>query len=595
MKSHLHAFTILLSMAFIFVFNAEKLAAQDVTFTPTTDNLGIANGGTAFGCAWGDFDSDGDLDLFVAKSPLALYRNDGGQFVDVAPELGLADTVGTYPTGAAWGDMDNDGNLDLVSANNGIKIFLNDGSQFTYVYDDAGLNLWDDGLPLWQPTLGDYDKDGDLDIAFSGPDQGTGAFEFFAHILPNDGVIFSEDLGPDLMGADYVLESWTPCWLDYDNDGDLDLWLPTIRTLDFFPSTLFRNDGALFYDITPDVGILAQAAIATSWGDYDNDGDMDLFIVTWTGGNTGENDMLYRNDGELFTDVAPDLGVQGPAGDSRGLSWGDYDNDGDLDLFIGERSGSQLLYQNDGTGTERTFTEAGEATGAGVAGDQYRNVMFVDYDADGFLDIFCNGSNKLLLHNDGNSNHWLGVRLRGTVSNRDGSGSRIRVVTGDLSQIRDIEAGGMGGLRNGFSWGHFGLGGATSADSVIISWPMGTIDVFTNVAADQYYDYTEGTGSVDVKDQPRDNALPANYALLQNYPNPFNPTTTIPFELSRKSNIRLLLVNVLGDVVREIARGEYGAGHHEIALDAGNLAAGVYFYKIETNGFSDVKKLAVVK
>jgi hypothetical protein len=594
MKSHLHAFTISLCMAFLFVFNAEKLAAQDVTFTPTTDNLGIANGGDAFGCAWGDYDSDGDLDLFVAKSPLALYRNDGGQFVDVAAELGLADPVGTYPTGAAWGDMDNDGNLDLVSANNGIKIFLNDGSKFTYVYDEAGLNLWDDGQRLWQPTLGDYDKDGDLDIAFSGADQGSGPIAIYAHILRNDDGLFSEDLGPDLMSDDYLLESWTPSWLDYDNDGDLDLWLPTIRTPDF-PSTLFRNDGTLFYDITPDVDMTSKAAIATSWGDFDNDGDLDLFIITYTGGQTGENDMLYQNDGTVFTDIAPDLGIQGPAANSRGLCWGDYDNDGDLDLLIGERSGNQLLYRNDGTGTDRTFTEVGEATGAGVTGNDYRNVMFVDYDADGFLDIFCNSTNKLLLHNEGNSNHWLGVRLRGTVSNRNGSGSRIRVVTGDLSQIRDIEAGGMGGLRNGFSWGHFGLGAATSVDSVIIRWPMGTVDVFTNVAADKYYDYTEGTGSVDVKDRSRGAALPAGYALLQNYPNPFNPTTTIPFDLSKKSHVRLLLVNVLGDVVREIVNGEYGAGHHEIKLDVGNLAAGVYFYKIEANGFSDVKKLAVVK
>jgi hypothetical protein len=578
-------------MFFVLFFICATLYAQDVTFTAVPNNMGIQNTTTGrFGCAWGDFDDDGDLDLFVSENPHSLYRNDGDTLIDVAAEVGLVDSVGGYPTGAVWCDIDNDYDLDLISMNSGVNIFQNDDGMFSNISVEANVEEIDSGVQLWQPTVGDYDKDGDLDIAYSGYDQGAATQEgVYARLLNNDGMVF-EDVAEDVLGWQIDVEAWNPFFVDYDNDNDLDLWLPAIRS-ELEMSWLLQNQGGVF---AAGPEIIANAAIASSWGDFDNDGDFDLFIITWTGGNTGEGDMLYRNDGDEFVDIAPDLGLEGPGGFSRGLCWGDYDNDGDVDLLIGANSGTQVLYRNDGVGTEREFIDVSEETGVGVEGT-YRTATFVDYDNDGFLDIYFNELEKLLMHNEGNANHWLVIKPRGTVSNRDGIGARVRVVTGELSQIRQIEGGGNGGMTPGYPWAHFGLGDAIVVDSLIVTWPMGTVDVATDVEVDRHITFEEGTGivvGVAAKPKPQQ---PTSFVLEQNYPNPFNPTTTISFSLARKSNVKLVLYNVLGDMVQEIAAGEYHAGQHEVVFNAGELATGLYLYKLEADGFVDVKKMALVK
>ena len=220
-------------------------------------------------------------------------------------------------------------------------------------------------------------------------------------------------------------------------------------------------------------------------------------------------------------------------------------------------------------------------------------------DNDGFLDLYLgnfNGS-KTMLHNDGNDNHWIVIKPQGVTNNTAGIGARIRVVAGDLSMIRDIQAG-AGAMTNGYIWGYFGLGNATKAatnvDSVIVTWPNGDVDVSTDVPADKYYTFVEGVGVITGVEDRRDN-IPARYALGQNYPNPFNPTTTISFTLPERADVRLVLVNTLGQVVKEIAVGKYNAGTHEVGLDASDLASGIYFYRLEANEFNSVRKLVLLK
>ncbi|RQW05535.1 T9SS C-terminal target domain-containing protein [candidate division KSB1 bacterium] len=578
---------------FVVLITFGMLVAQEVTFTAVPNNMGIQNVTTGrFGCAWGDYDGDGDLDLFISANPHALYRNDGDTLINVIEQAAIVDTIGGYPTGAVWCDIDNDYDLDLISMNSGVKIFQNDGGVFSNITSESGLSELDSGVQLWQCTVGDYDKDGDLDIAYSGYDQGVTTHpDVYARLLNNDGGVFT-NVAEDILGWQIEVEAWNPFFVDYDSDNDLDLWLPAIRS-PLETSLLLRNEASIFVLVSDGLEIESNAAIASSWGDYDNDGDMDLFIITWTGGNTGEGDMLYRNDGDIFTDVAPDLGLAGPGGFSRGLCWGDYDNDGDLDLLIGANGGTQVLYRNDGSGADREFVDVSEATGVGVEGT-YRTATFVDYDNDGFLDIYFNELEKLLMHNEGNSNHWLVIKPRGTVSNHDGIGARVRLVTGDLSQVRQIEGGGNGGMTAGYPWAHFGLGSAAVVDSLIVTWPMGTVDVETNVEADRFITFEEGTGIiVDVQTKPQQQ--PSNFVLQQNYPNPFNPSTTISFHVPKKSDIRLILYDILGNVVQEIAAGEFAAGRHDILFDADHLATGLYFYKLSTDGFAEVKKMAVVK
>ncbi|NQT24321.1 VCBS repeat-containing protein, partial [candidate division KSB1 bacterium] len=530
----------------------------------------------------------GDLDLFIAVTAQhVLYRNDGDAFVDVGTEMGFVDTTAGYATGAVWADIDNDNDLDLFNMNAGVKLFKNEGDTFVDISVASGLDLFDPTLQLWAMSCGDFDQDGDLDVTYSGEDGGG----LPARLLINEEGVFT-DQALAIMGAEYQFEAWSPNFLDYDNDGDLDVWMPTIRTPGQ-ASGLFENIAGELWDVTEDKDIIANAAIASSWADFDNDLDLDLFLVTWTGGGTGENDMFYQNDGEFFTDIAPDQGMEGPIGDSRGMGWGDFDNDGDQDLLVGS-SGEQKLYRND----DGAFTEVGAETGVGVTLSECRNVMMVDYDADGFLDIYLNSNDKMLLHNDGNDNNFIGFRPRasGSSDNGSGLGTRFRIVIGEQNQIRDIECGGMGGLRHGHTWAHFGVGEATTVDSVIIRWPTGNVDTYTDVPVGGYYLSEEGVGIGTAVDNPKKPAIrPETHALLQNFPNPFNPTTIIPFKLDKDSRVNLTLYNTLGETVKELAAGQFNAGYHEIALDANTLPAGMYMYKLEANGITEMKKMMLIK
>jgi hypothetical protein len=303
---------------------------------------------------------------------------------------------------------------------------------------------------------------------------------------------------------------------------------------------------------------------------------------------------MNNGDG-TFTDVAPALGMDSLIIDvafaHRGASFGDYDNDGDQDLLIGRRSTiTQDLWRNNGDGT---FTYVSDLAGINAIGSDIRSITFVDYDNDGWLDIYLmqNGSSPpFLLHNEGgNDNHWIVFKPKGTTNNTAGIGTRIEVVTGELRQTRWVEAGASGGT-NGFLWPHFGLGSVTTIDSVIITWPNGVVDIQTNVAADQYLTITEGTVGVDDVTQ-----VPTGFALHQNYPNPFNPSTTISFSLPVRSDVHLQLVDVLGRVVKEIVAGSFEPGSHQVKLDASNLSSGVYFYKLEAGDFISTKKLVIMK
>jgi hypothetical protein len=476
------------------IFNISSL------FRATPNNLGITSTNGQFGCAWGDYDADGDLDLYITGNPNehVLYRNDGGaHFTDVSVQSGLIGSSPVLSYGAVWADFDGDGSLDLLVTDRGVKLYKNDNGIFTDISELSNLNTVDPGYPLWQTACGDYDKDGDLDIALSGANPGTTnpPIGLPSHLLKNENGFFA-DVAP-AMGINDVLESWNPAWVDVDNDGDLDLWMPTIRT----PGErcqLFINDGSTLVHTDPNVtGLQAISAITSSWADFDNDGDMDVFLVPYVNDADGVA-KLYRNNGDgTFTDIAPDKGLNQGFTDSRSVNWGDYDNDGDQDLLIGARTGAQKLYRSENAG--QSFTEVGAETGAGING-LFRSAVFVDYDNDGFLDIYYNEGvatgpsawKKLLLHNSGNSNHWIVIKPIGVGKNTAAIGARVTLVAGSLRQVRDIQAGG-GGITNGYLWAHFGLGSSAVADSVIIQWPDGDVDIDTNVPSDEFYAFAKGS------------------------------------------------------------------------------------------------------
>jgi hypothetical protein len=275
--------------------------------------------------AWADYDNDGDLDLFVGfrGAPNRLYRNDDGTLADVAAELGLADEAETRV--AAWGDFDHDGDLDLY----------------------VGFRLTPE-----QPNR----------LYLNQADEGR-----FVDVAPRYGV--------DLTG-----NTRQASWVDFDGDGDLDLFV-AFRDA---PNRLFRVEGESFVDVSLEMGVAdPRRTVGVVWFDMDRDGDLDLFVAN----QNGDQDAFYRNDRSRFTDVAPELGMdwagRAEENGSVGPAVADYDNDGDLDLFIATY-GPDVLWENQGDGTF-----ANVAPGTPLAGDYHSTTAaWADIDHDGWMDLF---------------------------------------------------------------------------------------------------------------------------------------------------------------------------------------------------------------
>jgi enediyne biosynthesis protein E4 len=433
---------------------------------------------------WADYDNDGDPDLFIHRqgSPNRLLRNEGTAFVEVAPLVGLADDGPAMD--AAWADYDNDGDSDLYLSNGTgtDRLYRNNGDG-SFTESAASLGVARGGNSR-RPVWGDYDRDGDLDLYVNDNDANSlyrnDGQEGFAEVSHEVGL---ED-GPQTRGS--------ASWVDYDGDGDIDLHV----TRWDLPDRLYRNDGGHFVDVGSSVGIAhGGKGWASEWADYDNDGDQDLYLT-----NSVPPNKLFRNDGAMgFTDVSDALDATDGGGRA---AWGDFDNDGDLDLYLahGDRNDPQILqkalkfYRNDGAGG---FTEISALLGAGLYGTSSGQMSWADYDADGDLDIFIpGGADTRLLTNSGNANRWLVLRLRGTVSNRDGIGALVQVVSGDLTQVREVNArtGHPGSL--GFTL-HFGMRGSTLASAINIRWPSGISQRLENVPANQVVTITEPDDGVD--------------------------------------------------------------------------------------------------
>ncbi len=587
---------IILCAAIILFASNAMLHAQP--FTKITTGQIATDVRDASGASWIDYDGDGDLDLFTSNRAVAnyLYRNAGnGSFARV--NAGSLTTINSI--GNSWADYDNDGDLDVFTVGASSVLHRNQGNGTFANVTTAALGLASTSLAGWACAWADFDNDRHVDLVIAHPAGFVGtSLPNFLFRNKGDGTFERITNSPVVTGlAPYTV----PTWSDFDQDGDMDLFIGSgpangRRARDYLYRNQLKQTGAATFErITESpIGTDLLDGQVWNWIDYDNDGDLDSYVTNYFGGvNGGLRNFFYRNDGGTYASITSGA-IALDAGLSLGQVWGDFDNDGDLDLFVAEdnnNGAANKFYQNNGNGTFTRILTAPFTTDIapswGATGG--------DFDNDGDLDLFVPSIFRPAIQapphfyrNDlSNNNHWVKLKLAGTSSNRDGIGAKIRAkatINGNAFwQLREASS------QNTFCGQnspeiHFGFGDASRIDSLRIEWPLGRVEVYANVQTNVVYQAVEGAGLNPLTTAVADESpmVPLGFALAQNYPNPFNPTTRIAFSLPMLSRVTLTVFDVNGRAVAELLRAQQKlAGRHEINFAAQNLASGVYFYKLE--------------
>ena len=460
----------------------------DGTFVDVTEKAGVGDTGYGMGCAVGDYDNDGDLDLYVTNyGPNTLYANNGdGTFSNVTDHAHVGNAH--WSTSAAFIDYDGDGHLDLYvvnyldfhPGNNQICGGIADSRQTA---TGTLLKMLAERRTYCSPIR----YNGAPDVLYRNQGDGT-----FADVSRRTGVYNLTGKGLGIAPG------------DYDNDGHLDLYVAN----DGVGNHLQRNKaGRYFVHVGLEAGVAfnaagrSEAGMGTDWGDYDNDGDLDLFVTNFA----LETNTLYRNEGNgRFIDATEASGLAQPSFNPLGFGtfFFDADNDGDLDLFVANghvqdrvhlfkgkehltHAQTNQLFEN----TNGHFTDISAAAGPALrAFHVSRGASPADYDNDGDLDIVVTNSNGpvQLLRNDlSAAAHWLSVRLRSQGGNRDAIGAHIRLTCNKHTQIRTVHTSSSylsaGDLRQ-----HFGLGTCDRVDLLEIRWPNGSRQQLHDVSSNQF-------------------------------------------------------------------------------------------------------------
>ena len=449
--------------------NALYKNSGDGTFTDVTQTANVGGRGYGMGCIAADYDNDGDTDLYLTHfRENQLYRNNGdGTFTDVTVHAGVGDA--RWSVSASFGDFDLDGRLDLYIAN-----------YLDYTLETAH-DCYMEGVHIY---CSPHEYQGVRDTLYRNNGDGT-----FTDVTQAAGVT-NQGKGLGVL------------FTDYNADGYPDIFVANDTVEDF----LYRNNGdGTFTNVANNVGVAYNAdgritgSMGIANGDYDNDGKLDLFVTNFS----LEVNSLFHNDGDgFYTMTTFDAGLARPsfAVLGFGTQFLDCDNDGNLDLFVANghvwdnvelvnpnlvaKQSCQLFHNNGDGGFDEISQEAGAFFSFRLFA---RGTAVGDYDNDGDADLLvttCGGAPALLRNDATNHNHWLQIKLIGTRSNRDGISAKVRVQTENRTQVREVTCGGSYASDSTHIL-HFGLGDATTVQSVEVTWPSGLVQLLKNARIDE--------------------------------------------------------------------------------------------------------------
>ena len=589
------------------------------TFTKISAGSIVADTGAWRSVNWGYVNNDLYPDLFVsngfytAEHPggnNALYINNGPpDFTFTKISASVVSNNNSPSDGASFGDYNNDGALDLFVVNwYGINnlLYKNEGNgSFSSIINQ---NLVMDGGHSECCTWGDYDNDGFLDLYVANSGESGFPEANFLYHNKKDGT-FERILTGTIATDKFYTRGAT--WIDYDNDGDLDLYVCNERNQrNYLYKNMLKETGTASFQTVKGINIVlnGKSSWSASWGDINNDGYPDLFLANGWPFTQNVNQLYLNNGNGTFTEIFKDPVVQDTSAFGC-ASWGDFDNDGDLDLFVttayAASPSKNYLYKNMfmETGTV-SFVKVTEGDIVNDIGNSY-GVSWVDFNNDGKLDLFVartlnEADHNILYRNDiNNGNKWIEVSCVGFKSNKSGIGAKVRVsanINGkNVWQMRTVE--GESGYCAQNLILHFGLGNALQIDTMIIEWPSGIKQVLQNLPVNQIMKIEEDTTLTGINNHT--DALPFDFRLMQNYPNPFNPETVISWYSPTAGRVLLKVYNMLGQEVATLVDGEKPAGNFSVRFNAENeltqLSGGVYFYRLTSGSFNEVRKMVFLK
>lgn len=561
--------TLALTVLMILVWNA----ASAQYFSKIDSGALVESGRKSYSASWGDYNNDGYDDIVIVDSEVlhtTLFRNNtDGTFTPDTNNV-IFNTIGPS-IGSVWGDYNNDGNVDLYICNTRNQggelsknfLYRNDGNgEFTRIMDGDIVNdtTWSLGA-AWA----DYDNDGNLDL-------------FVANFMEPNNLYHNNGDGTftKIMEGSIVTDSshtYSAAWSDYNNDGFQDLFVANyFYSLPEENDFLYVNngDGTFTRDTTALITLDSAASQSASWGDFNNDGNMDLYVTVNKIASVQHN-FLYENDGMGNFTLHPSI-PSWDMGNSFGSAWLDFNNDGYLDLTVSNNGTSanrlNFLYLNNG---DDSFTNQDSDDATLTPLRDFCSTV-ADYNLDGYPDIFTPSYSLTLVHglykNNGGPNNYISMRLEGVESNRSAIGARIRCYANGMTQTREVSS--NSGQYCGSSFLQiFGLGTSALVDSITIQWPSGIYQTIQKPAINMMHYITEPKVS---------NTSNIEKDRLKIYPNPVNEHGTITIEIPKNGDYQLQITDCSGKaVLMRTINATTGMG---VRVNLENISKGIYLVKL---------------